>query len=372
MKEKKEQSQQMKKSKTILRQPAELLFKKELTALKKADDYPKPENWQLSPQRVVDFIMGCQLEKGTISPKYFGDRSLIEIAVATLATDRALLLTGIPGTAKTWVSENLAAAISGNSRLLVQGTAGTHEDQLLYGWNYPILLAKGPVPEALVPSPVMRGMESGAIVRIEELTRMPFEIQDALITLLSEKSMPIPELNQESNAISGFNIIATANDRDKGIHEMSSALRRRFNTVVLPLPESIEMELEIVRNRIAPELMAERDKKADKSSIEEIKRVITIFKELRDGKTIDGKLSLKKPGSTMSTAEIIGMVNNALAMAVYFGNRKIDGELLAKNLKNTIVKNQDTDLIPWNEYVEMVMKKRDDYDHFYQVVSDKK
>ncbi|TVQ49470.1 MAG: ATPase [Saprospirales bacterium] len=362
--------QEMKKNNEALRKPAELLFKKELTALIKTDQYPKPPNWRLSPKKVVDFIMGTELEDGTkISPKYFGQRSLIEIAVATLATDRALLLTGIPGTAKTWVSENLAAAISGSSRLLVQGTAGTHEEQLLYGWNYPILLAKGPVPEALVPSPIMRGMETGSIVRIEELTRMPFEIQDALITLLSEKSMPIPELDEESNAISGFNIIATANDRDKGIHEMSSALKRRFNTVVLPLPATIEMELEIVRSRIAPDLMAQRDKKADKSSIEEIKRVITIFKELRDGKTMDGKLSLKRPASTLSTAEIIGLVNNALAMAVYFGKRKIDGELLARNLKNTIVKNHDTDLIPWNEYVEMVMKKREEYDHFYQAVS---
>ena len=360
----------MKKSTVNLRKPAEILFKKELSALKKSDPHPKPDNWQLSPRKVVDFIMGTEAEDGTtISPKYIGDRSLIEIAVATLATERALLLSGIPGTAKTWVSENLAAAISGNSRLLVQGTAGTHEEQLLYGWNYPILLSKGPVNAALVPSPVMRGMESGAIVRIEELTRMPFEVQDALITLLSEKSMPIPELNRECNAINGFNIIATANDRDKGIHEMSSALKRRFNTVVLPLPVSIDMELEIVRNRLAPGLLSERDKKADKDSIEEIRRVITIFKELRDGRTTDGKLSIKKPASTLSTAEIIGLVNNALAMAVYFGNRKLSGDLLARNLENTIVKNPDTDRIAWREYVEIVLKKREDYDHFYRAIA---
>ena len=44
--------------------------------------------------------------------------------VATLTTDRALLLYGLPGTAKSWVSEHLAAAISGDSTLIIQGTAG--------------------------------------------------------------------------------------------------------------------------------------------------------------------------------------------------------------------------------------------------------
>src|ERR687893_1819678 len=89
-----------------------------------------------------------------ITPKYVGQRRLIELAVATLATDRALLLLGVPGTAKTWVSEHLAAAVSGDSTLLVQGTAGTGEEALRYGWNYARLIAEGPTPDALVPSPV--------------------------------------------------------------------------------------------------------------------------------------------------------------------------------------------------------------------------
>jgi len=175
----------------------------------------------------------------------------MEIAVATLATDRALLLLGLPGTAKTWVSEHLAAAISGDSTLLVQGTAGTAEEAVRYGWNYARLLAEGPSPAALVPSPVYRAMESGAIVRVEELTRMPSDVQDALITVLSEKSLPVPELGTEVLARHGFNLIATANDRDRGVNELSSALRRRFNTVVLPTPATAEEEVRIVTQRVA-------------------------------------------------------------------------------------------------------------------------
>ena len=194
----------------------------------------------LSPWAVVSYLLGGELSDGTvITPKYVGQRRLVEIAVATLATDRALLLLGVPGTAKTWVSEHLAAAISGDSTLLVQGTAGTTEETLRYGWNYARLLAEGPSAAALVPGPVYRGMERGAIVRVEELTRMPPEVQDALVTVLSEKMLPIPELDTEVAAIRGFNVIATANDRDRGVNELSSALRRRFNTVVLPLPATV-------------------------------------------------------------------------------------------------------------------------------------
>ena len=235
----------------VLRQPAEQEFASELTAVAGADTRERPPNWLLSPWAVVTYVMGGTLEDGTvISPKYVGNRRLIEIAVATLATDRALLLLGVPGTAKSWVSEHISAAISGDSTLLVQGTAGTPEEAIRYGWNYALLLAKGPSLDAVVPSPVMRGMTGGKIVRVEELTRVPSDVQDTLITILSEKTLPVPELNSEIRAVKGFNIIATANDRDKGVNELSSALKRRFNTVVLPVPESMEEEVAIVQRRV--------------------------------------------------------------------------------------------------------------------------
>jgi hypothetical protein len=223
----------------VLRPHAEQEYASELAALIDTDDRARPPSWRMSPQAVVRYLLGDVLADGTvITPKYIGPRRLIEVAVATLATDRALLLLGVPGTAKTWVSEHLAAAVSGDSTLLVQGTSGTAEEAIRYGWNYARLLAEGPSRAALVPSPVLTAMAEGRIARIEELTRIPSDVQDALITILSEKTLPVPELAMEVQAAKGFSVIATANDRDRGVNDLSSALRRRFSTVVLPLPAS--------------------------------------------------------------------------------------------------------------------------------------
>ena len=231
----------------ILRPHAEQLYAHELAALAGTDDRPRPPHWNLSPAAVVTYLLGGTLDDGTtISPKYIGPRRLVEVAVATLATDRALLLLGVPGTAKTWMSEHLTAAISGRSTLLIQGTAGTPEEAIRYGWNYARLLAEGPSEQALVPSPIMTAMREGKIARIEELTRIPSDVQDALITVLSEKSLPIPELDTEVQAAKGFSVIATANNRDRGVNDLSSALRRRFNTVVLPLPATADEEVVVI------------------------------------------------------------------------------------------------------------------------------
>src|SRR5579871_6025011 len=191
-----------------LRIVAEQANADELAALGRSDDLPRPPNWKLSPQAVVTYLMGGKARDGTpISAKYVGNRRLIETAVATLATDRALLLLGVPGTAKSWVSEHLAAAVSGSSRRLIQCTAGTDENQIRYGWNYAQLLAHGPSRNALVATPLLRAMEEGTIVRLEELTRMSSDVQDTLITVLSEKTLPIPELNTAIDAAPGFNIV---------------------------------------------------------------------------------------------------------------------------------------------------------------------
>src|SRR5262245_53267987 len=304
---------------TMLRQSAEDLFAQELAALAKEDKRERPANWKLSPQAAVTYVMGGKAPDGVvISPKYIGNHRLIETAVATLATDRALLLLGVPGTAKSWVSEHLAAAITGSSGLIVQCTAGTDENQIRYGWNYAQLLAKGPSREALVATPLMRAMQDGRIVRFEELTRMGSDVQDTLITVLSEKTLPIPELNSAINARRGFNLIGTANNRDKGVNELSSAMKRRFNVVVLPLPTSLEEESAIVVKRVG-EIGAGLDLPPVEPANREIERVVTIFRELREGQTLNGKLKLKTPTGSLSTAEAIAVTIGAWAEAGHFG-----------------------------------------------------
>jgi MoxR-like ATPase len=353
-------------SSAILRQHAEQQYAEELAELSRADDRPRPPNWRLSPWAVRTYLLGGDLPSGfAVSPKYVGNARLIEIAVATLATDRALLLYGLPGTAKSWVSEHLAAAICGESTLLIQGTAGTDETALRYGWNYARLLTEGPSVAALVVSPMMVAMQTGRIARIEELTRMPAEVQDTLITVLSEKTLPIPELSTEIQARKGFNVIATANNRDKGVNELSSALMRRFNTVVLPVPESLDEEVQIVERRVA-DLGRALELPAEKPAIEEIRRVVTVFRELRSGLTEDGRTKLKSPSGTLSTAEAISVVNNGLAMAGYYGDGVLHAGDLAAGLTGAIVKDPVQDRIVWLEYLQTVAKEREGWKDLYR------
>jgi MoxR-like ATPase len=350
----------------VLRQHAEQEYRAELEALAAIDDRPRPPNWKLSPWAVRTYVLGGALPDGLeIKPKYVGQPRLIEIAVATLATDRALLLLGVPGTAKTWLSEHLAAAISGDSTLLVQGTAGTDENALRYGWNYARLLAEGPSPAALVPSPVMRAMQEGKLARVEELTRVPSEVQDTLITILSEKTLPIPELAGEVQARKGFNVIATANNRDKGVNELSSALLRRFNTVVLPTPETLDEEVAIVVRRVA-ELGRALELPAEAPALEEVRRLVTIFRELRSGVTADGKTKIKSPSGTLSTAEAISVVGNGLAMAGYYGDGVLRSADLAAGVTGAVIKDPVQDKVVWLEYLQTVVKERDGWKDLYR------
>src|SRR6204780_5512077 len=341
----------------ILRPHAEYEHQAELAALAAADDRPRPPGWQLSPWAVTTYLLGGRAGGTEITPKYVGSRRLVEVAVATLAADRALLLLGVPGTAKTWLSEHLAAAICGDSTLMVQGTAGTPEEAVRYGWNYARLIAEGPSRGAMVPSPVMRAMAGGQIARVEELTRMPSDVQDALITILSEKTLPIPELGGVLQAVRGFNVIATANDRDRGVNELSSALRRRFNTVVLPVPASAEQEVDIVTRRVA-QLGRSIGLPDMPHGAEEIRRVVTVFRELRQGVTEDGRAKVKSPSATLSTAEAISVITSGLALAAHFGDGVLRPADIAGGITGAVVQDPVSDRAVWQEYLETVVRDR--------------
>jgi MoxR-like ATPase len=351
-----------------IRLSAEEIYSHELSALASGDPFPRPANWRLSPKAVVTYILGGKAADGTaISAKYIGNRRLIETAVATLATDRALLLLGLPGTAKSWVSEHLAAAISGSSQRMIQCTAGTDENHIRYGWNYALLLANGPSREALVKTPMARAMEEGSIVRLEELTRMGSDVQDTLITILSEKTMPIPELNDAFEAKRGFNVIATSNNRDKGVNDLSSALKRRFNVIVLPSPATLEEETGIVVKRVL-EIGTSLELPPIRPADEELVRVVTLFRELRDGKTLNGKTKLKSPTGSLSTAEAISVGISAWASAAHFGDGAINADSLAPNLVGAVVKDPVQDTVALQEYLESVVRTRDGWSDLYSAI----
>ena len=359
---------------TVIRLAAEDRHRVELEALKLADTFPRPEGWALSPKMAATFIMGTTNKRASanggtpttfktadgreiqITPKYIGDRSTIEVAIATLASDRALLLVGEPGTAKSWLSEHLTAAISGSSRYVIQGTAGTTEDQIKYSWNYAMLLAEGPSENALVPSPMYRAMQEGKIVRFEELTRVPSEVQDSLLSILSEKEIAVPELRMTVPARRGFSVIATANTRDRGVNDMSSALKRRFNFVELPVPEDLASETAIVEKR-THDLMADYKLEAQLPA-DLVKMLVTIFQELRRGRTIDGKVKVKSPSAVLSTAEAISVLFNSTILANHFGEGAVSPKEITRSLVGAVAKEDSRDLETLREYMETVVKGR--------------
>lgn len=341
----------------VLRLPAEEQYKHELDALIANERDDIPAGWRMSPKSVLKYITGGKTGGVEITPKYIGSNRLVEIAVSTLLTDRALLLIGEPGTAKSWLSEHLAAAVHGDSTKVVQGTAGTTEEQIKYSWNYAMLIARGPSPEAMLKTPVYRAMESGGIARIEEISRCASEVQDALISILSEKRLAVPELNFELPAARGFSVIATANTRDRGVNEMSAALKRRFNIVVLPPPADVATEVEIVRRRVA-ELKTNLCLSSALPAEEAVVKVVTIFRELRMGQTLDGREKVKSPGGVLSTAEAISLLANSMALAASFGDGKVSAEDMAAGLQGAVVKDDDKDRLAWREYLDNILKKR--------------
>lgn len=339
------------------RLPAEELYQQEIEALIQAERDPIPSGWSMSPKSVLTYITGGQVKGVNITPKYVGHKRLVEIAIATLLTDRSLLLIGEPGTAKSWLSEHLTAAINGDSKKVVQGTAGTTEEHIRYSWNYAMLISQGPSTEAMLKSPIYRAMESGTIARFEEISRCASEVQDALISILSEKRISVPELAYELPAKKGFSIIATANTRDKGVNEMSSALKRRFNIVVLPSPSDLQTEIEIVKTRVT-QLAQSLELRAELPGDALVEKVVTIFRELREGVTLDGKQKLKTTSGVLSTAEAISLLANSMALAGGFGSGQMTEYDVAAALQGAVVKDEDKDSLAFKEYLENIMKKR--------------
>ncbi len=346
-----------------LRPPCEALFAVELAALVAADTAKRPDGWKLSPQAVRTFITGSNgkpidKQSNVISRKFYGDDALIDRCIVTLLGNRGLLLVGEPGTAKSMLSELLAAAVSGVSTYTIQGTAGTTEDQIKYSWNYAMLLAEGPKPAALVPSPLYLGMKHGLIVRFEEVTRCQPEIQDCLISIMSDKVLHVPELTGDDATLfaeRGFNILATANIRDRGVHEMSSALKRRFNfETVNPIGER-KLEIKLVTEQTEALLREAGVPVACPPDVMEV--LVSTFHDLRSGSSDDGTV-VEKPSTVMSTAEAVAVGFSAGLEAHYFGNGSIDGSHIARQLLGTVLKDNPEDAKKLRQYFDVVVKAR--------------
>lgn len=337
------------------RDPAEKRHANELARLAEADPGSRPEGWRLTPRAVRRFILGD--ESLGVERKFFGDDPLVDRCIVTLMGHQGLMLVGEPGTAKSLLSELLAAAIGGSSRLVVQGSAGIVEDHLRYGWNYALLLAEGPSERALIPSPILTAMRQGTIARIEELTRLAPEVQDAVISLMSEKTVSIPELGPEAEARAapGFNLIGTANLRDRGAHEMSSALKRRFNfETVLPIADPA-FERALVGAQVAARVADGRVSTVTPPDV--IDLVVTVFRDLRTGRTEDGA-TVAQPDSVMSTAEAVNVTHAAVLEAAYLDGTAATPAHVARQIPGCVFKDNPEDARVLRAYVDQIAGPR--------------
>jgi MoxR-like ATPase len=356
--------------------PAEERHAEELAFLAALDGGPRPPSWALTPRAVVTFICGSGgealklakphetlPERLVVPAKFVGERALVERCVVTLAGERGLLLVGEPGTAKSMLSELLAAAVCGTSDLTVQGTAGTTEDAFRYGWNYALLLAQGPTPAALVDSPVLTAMRTGRVARVEEITRCLPEVQDALVSILSDRRVNIPELagvgggsassdtdngdegtdvgagSRSVAAVPGFTVIATANLRDRGVSEMSAALKRRFNfETVHPIADA-DAETELVRRQATAAVERAGAQYAVDDAV--LEALVTVFRDLREGRSAEG-WDVERPGTVMSTAEAVQVTGSLGIAAAYLpGGDVLD--LLPGHLLGVVRKDDPAD-----------------------------
>ena len=350
--------------KAIQRPTAENLYRHELEILREWDPGPAPPGWNLSPLAVEKFVLGDP-ELG-VERKFVGQREQITRIIISLATNRGAMLIGEPGTAKSWLSELLSAAISGQSTLTIQGGALTNINQLLYSWNEALISTRGPCAEALIPSPIYQGMRDGQLVRFEEIARCPQPIQDAILSIMSERQIMVPELGKDGLlfAREGFNIIATSNSLDRGVNAMSAALKRRMNFETIPPIRDLQDEINVVLRESEKLIrLSGVDVKPDPVTIEVL---TTIFHELRNGQTLDGRSTDRLAASVMSTAEAVSVAHAMGVHAFYYSRGKMSLDGLVHFLVGASLKDNKDDRRRMKHYFETEVAIKSG-DHWLQV-----
>ena len=146
--------------------------------------------------------------------------------------------------------------------------------------------------------------------------------------------------------------------------------KKLLTTLYSPIQKGfINEEIDIVRRRVES-FGKVMDLPAEPPALQEIKRIVAIFRELRNGVSADGKTKIKSPSGTLSTAEAISVVNNGMAMAAYFGDGRLKAHDLAAGIIGAVVKDPVQDRLVWQEYLETIVKPRDEWKDIYRACRD--
>lgn len=347
----------MKTSEVVQRLPAELRFAKELERLRQNDDSPVPPGWRMSPIAVEKFIIGDK--NSGVTRKFIAEEGVVRRIVISLCTNRGCFLVGEPGTAKSWVSELLAAAVSGDSTLVIQGSAVTSVNQLLYDWDRAALARSGPHRQALIPGPLYRGMRDGKLVRFEELSRCPQNLQNVILSVLSERIISVPELGDDDGtlyAAPGFNIVATSNSVDEGINKMSVALRRRLNFETIRPIRRLQDEIDVVLHELA--MLNENSGIHLVPEPVVIEVLVTMFHELRSGQSLDGRSTHRLAGAALSTAEAINVAHALSVYAFYYNQGVMKVEDLVHFIIGAALKDKPDDRRRLKYYFETEISQK--------------
>ena len=174
--------------------------------------------------------------------------------------------------------------------------------------------------------------------------------------MLSERRLAVPELGEYAvHAAPGFCIIATANLRDRGVSEMSAALKRRFNfEAVAPISDAAA-EIALVTERTKQALVAA----GAPATVDEVvvETLVTAFRDLRSGITQEG-WSVEKPSTVLSTAEAVAISGSIALAGAFFPHARDGVRLIPGQLIGAVRKDDPEDGARLRAYWDQVVKRR--------------